>query len=121
MQADLLVTEKPYDCLRIVKQIEQFKTGCLRIVKQTAFKDLRIVKELHRQFFLLLRLRGGCGLLARSATFRPHPTMSGRLSEERQWRRAVDTVCRLKMKRISKDFDVLFVRVEVFCTIRYFF
>jgi hypothetical protein len=25
--------------------------------------DLQIVKELHRQFFLLLRLRDGCGLL----------------------------------------------------------
>jgi hypothetical protein len=25
--------------------------------------DLRIVKELHRQFFLLLHLRDGCGLL----------------------------------------------------------
>jgi hypothetical protein len=25
--------------------------------------DLRIVKELHQQFFLLLRLRDGCGLL----------------------------------------------------------
>jgi hypothetical protein len=38
----------------------------------------------------------------RSATFCPHPTMSGRLSEERQRRRAVDAVWRLKMKGISR-------------------
>jgi hypothetical protein len=25
--------------------------------------DLQIVKELHQQFFILIRLRGGCGLL----------------------------------------------------------
>jgi hypothetical protein len=44
--------------------------------------DLRIVKELHRHFFLLLRLRGGCGLLDPfgdfpSATNNIRPTQGG--------------------------------------------
>jgi hypothetical protein len=44
--------------------------------------DLRIVKELHRQFFLLLRLRDGCGLLDPfgdfpSATNNVRPTQGG--------------------------------------------
>jgi hypothetical protein len=40
--------------------------------------------------------------LTRSATSRPQSTTSGRLREERQRRRAVDTVWRLKMKGFSK-------------------
>ena len=64
--------------------------------------DLRIVKELHRQFFLLLRLWDGCGLFDRPATSRPQPTTSGRLREERQWQHAVDMVWRLKMKGFSR-------------------
>jgi hypothetical protein len=65
-------------------------------------RDLRIIKELHRQFFLLLRLRDGCGLLTCSATSRLQPTTSGRLREERQRRRVIDTVFRLKMKGFSR-------------------
>jgi hypothetical protein len=64
--------------------------------------DLRIVKELHRQFFLLLLfllllLRDGYGLLDPfgdflSATNNVRPTQ----------RRAVDTVWKLKMKIFSR-------------------
>jgi hypothetical protein len=65
--------------------------------------DLRIVKELHRQLFLLLRLfRADVVFLTRSTTSRPQPTTSGRLREERQRRRAVDMVWRLKMKGFSR-------------------
>jgi hypothetical protein len=45
--------------------------------------------------------------LTRSATSRPQPTTSSRHREERQRRRAVDTVWRLKLKgfsRISRNF-----------------
>jgi hypothetical protein len=52
--------------------------------------DLRIVKELHRYFFLLLRLRDGCGLLDPFDDFRSQSTTSDRLREERQ--RTIDTV-----------------------------
>jgi hypothetical protein len=56
--------------------------------------DLRIVKELHRQFFLLFDVVD---------PFQRLPIYSsGRLMEERQRLRAVDTVCRLKMKGFSK-------------------
>jgi hypothetical protein len=54
--------------------------------------DLRIVKELHRQFFLFFVFGTNVVFLTRSATSRPQPTTSGRLREERQRRRAVDTV-----------------------------
>jgi hypothetical protein len=40
--------------------------------------------------------------LTRSATSHPQSTTSGRLREERQRRRAVDTVWRLKMKGFSR-------------------
>jgi hypothetical protein len=52
--------------------------------------DLRIIKELHQQFILLLRLRDffvfGADVVFSQAT------TSGRLREARQRRRAVDTV-----------------------------
>jgi hypothetical protein len=64
--------------------------------------DLRIVKELHRQFFLLLRLRDGCGLIDPFDDFPFATNNSGRLREERQRRRAVYTIGRLKMKGFSK-------------------
>jgi hypothetical protein len=64
---------------------------------------LRIVKELHRQFFLLLRLWEGCSLLDPFSDFLSvQPTTSGRLGKERQWWRAVDMVWRLKMKGFSR-------------------
>jgi hypothetical protein len=64
--------------------------------------DLRIVEELHRQFFLLLRLRDGCGLVDPFvdfpfATNNVRPTQGGAA-----WRRTVDTVWRLKMKGFSR-------------------
>jgi hypothetical protein len=40
--------------------------------------------------------------LTRSATFRPQPSTSGRLREERQRWRAVDILWWLKMKDISR-------------------
>jgi hypothetical protein len=40
--------------------------------------------------------------LTRSATSRPQTTMSGRLREERQRWRAIDTVWRLKIKGFSR-------------------
>jgi hypothetical protein len=43
--------------------------------------DLWIVKELHRQFCLLLRLRGGCGLFDPFGDF-PSTTNNVRLSQE---------------------------------------
>jgi hypothetical protein len=51
--------------------------------------DLRIVKELHRQFFLLLRLRDGCGLLDpfgdfSSATNNVRPTREGAATAARR-------------------------------------
>jgi hypothetical protein len=64
--------------------------------------DLHIVKELHRQFFLFFVSQTDVVFLTRSATSRPQPTMSGRLREERQRWRAVDTIWRLKMKAFSK-------------------
>jgi hypothetical protein len=42
--------------------------------------DLRIVKELHQQFFLLLRLRDGCGLLDPFGDF-PSATNNVRLPQ----------------------------------------
>jgi hypothetical protein len=48
----------------------------------SGYGDLRIIKELHRQFFLLLRLRDGCGLVDPfdnfpSATNNVRPTQEG--------------------------------------------
>jgi hypothetical protein len=51
--------------------------------------DVRIVKELHRQFFLLLRLRDGCGILDPfgdfpSATNNVRPTQGGAAAAARR-------------------------------------
>jgi hypothetical protein len=56
--------------------------------------DLRIVKELYQQFFLLLRLRGGCGLLNPFGDF-PFATNNVRPTQG-------DTVWRLKMRGFSR-------------------
>jgi hypothetical protein len=67
----------------------------------SGYRDLRIVKELHRQFFLL-RLQGGCGLLDPFGDF-PSATNNGRPTQGRTTgRRAIDTVWSLKMKGFSK-------------------
>jgi hypothetical protein len=63
--------------------------------------DLRIVKELHRQSFFFFVSGMDAVFLTRSVTSHPQPITSGRLSKERQRRRAVDTVWRLKMKGFS--------------------
>jgi hypothetical protein len=51
--------------------------------------DLRIVKDLHRQFFLLLRLRDGCGRVDpfgdfQSATNNVRPTQGGAAASARR-------------------------------------
>jgi hypothetical protein len=46
----------------------------------SGYENLRIVKELHRQFFLLLRLPNGCGLLDPFSDF-PSATNNVRLTQ----------------------------------------
>jgi hypothetical protein len=83
--------------------------------------NLQIVKELDRQFFLLLRLRDGCGLLDPfgdfpSATNNVRPTQGGAAAAAR---------CRhgleVQDEGLLKDLDVIFVFLEVLCTVRCFF
>jgi hypothetical protein len=69
--------------------------------------DIWIINELHRQFFFLLRLWNGCGLLDLfgdfpSATNNVRPTQRGAA-----W--------------LLKDLFVIFVFLGVFCTVRCFF
>jgi hypothetical protein len=83
--------------------------------------DLRIVKELHRQFFLLLRLRDGCGLLDPfgdfpSATNNVRPTQRGAAAAARR-RHGLE----VEDEGLLKDFVVFFVFLEVLCTVRCFF
>jgi hypothetical protein len=71
--------------------------------------DLRIVKELHRQFFLLLRLRGGCGLLDPfgdfpSATKNVRPTQGGAAAAARR-RHGLE----VEDEGLLKDLVVIFV------------
>jgi hypothetical protein len=61
--------------------------------------DLQIIKELHRRFVLLLRLRDGCGLL-------------GPFWKERQ-RRHRRNGLEFEDEEHLKDFDVIFIFVEV--------
>jgi hypothetical protein len=83
--------------------------------------DLRIVKELHRQFFLLLRLWDGCGLLDPfgdfpSATNNVRPTQGGAaaLVHRRLGLEVEDA-------GLLKDLIVIFVFLGVLCTIWCFF
>jgi hypothetical protein len=83
--------------------------------------DLRIVKELHRQFFLLLRLWDGCGLFDPfgdfpSATNNVRPTQGGAAAAARR-RHGLE----VEEEGLLKDLVVLFVFLRVLCTIRYFF
>jgi hypothetical protein len=61
--------------------------------------DLWIIKELHRRFFLLLRLRDGCGLL-------------GPFWKERQRQRRRNDL-EFEDEEHLKDFDVILIFVEV--------
>jgi hypothetical protein len=71
--------------------------------------DLRIVKELHRQFFFLLRLRDGCGLLDPfgdfpSATNNVRPTQGGAAAATRH-RHGL----KVEDEGLLNDFIVIFV------------
>jgi hypothetical protein len=83
--------------------------------------DLWIVKELHRQLFLLLRLRDGCGLHDPfgdfpSATNNVKPTQGGAAAAARR-RHGLE----VEDEGLLKDLIVIFVFLEMFCTVRCFF
>jgi hypothetical protein len=83
--------------------------------------DLRIVKELYRQFFLLLRLRDGCGLLDPfgdfpSATNNVRPTREGAATAVHR-RHGLE----VEDEGLLKDLVVIFVFLGVLCTVRCFF
>jgi hypothetical protein len=89
----------------------RFSSGC---------GDLWIVKELHRQFFLLLRLRDGCGLLDQfgdfpSAINNVRPTKGGAAAAARR-RHGLE----VEDEGLLKDFVVIFVFLRVLCTVRCF-
>jgi hypothetical protein len=83
--------------------------------------DLWIVKELHRQFFLLLRLRDGCGLLDPfddflSATNNVRPTQGGAAAAARR-RHDLE----VEDEGLLKDLIVICLVFWVLCTICCFF
>jgi hypothetical protein len=83
--------------------------------------DLRIVKELHRQFFLLLRLWHGCDLFDPfddfpSATNNVRPTQGGTATAARR-RHGLE----VEDEGLLKNLIVIFVFLGVLCTVRYFF
>jgi hypothetical protein len=76
--------------------------------------DLWIIKELHRRFIFFLHLRDGCGLLGLlddfpSAINNVRPALGGAAA------------VKVEDEGNLKAFDVIFIFVEVFCTIRCFF
>jgi hypothetical protein len=64
--------------------------------------DLWIVKELHDSSFLFFVSGTDVVFLTRLVTSHSQPITSGQLRVERQRRRAVDTVWRLKLKGFSR-------------------
>jgi hypothetical protein len=83
--------------------------------------DLRIVEVLHRQFFLLLRLRDGCGFLDPfgdfpSATNNVRPTQGGAAATTRR-RHGLE----VEDGGLLKGLVVIFVFVRMLCTVRCFF
>jgi hypothetical protein len=83
--------------------------------------NLWIVKELYQRSILLLRLRDGYGLLGPFddfpfATNNVRPALEGAAAATRH-RHGLE----VEDEGHLKDFDVIFVFVEVFCTIRCFF
>jgi hypothetical protein len=83
--------------------------------------DLQIVKELHRQFFLLLCLRDGCGLLDPFSDF-PSATNNVRLTQGG----AAAAVHRrhgleVEDEGLLKDLIVIFVFLGMLCTVHGFF
>jgi hypothetical protein len=82
--------------------------------------NLWIVKELHRQLFLLLRLRGGCGLHDPFddfpfATSNVKPIQGGAAAAARH-RHGLE----VEDEGLLKDL-VIFIFIEIFCTVRCFF
>jgi hypothetical protein len=83
--------------------------------------DLRIVKELHQQFFPHLRLWDGCGLFYPfgdfpSATNNVRPTQGGAAAAARH-RHGLE----VEDEGLLKDLVVIFIFLRVLCTIHYFF
>jgi hypothetical protein len=83
--------------------------------------DLRIVKELYRQFFLLPRLRDGCGLLDPfgdfpSAINNVRPTQGGAAAAARR-RHGLE----VEDEGLLKDLVVIFIFLGLLCTVRCFF
>jgi hypothetical protein len=83
--------------------------------------DLRIVKELHRQFFLLRRLRDGCGFLDPfgdflSATNNVRLTQGGAAAAARR-RHGL----KVEDEGLFKDLIVIFIFLRMLCTVCYFF
>lgn len=83
--------------------------------------DLRIVKKLHRQFILFLRLRNGCGLFDPFGDF-PSAINNVRLAQEgaaaaARRRHGLE----VEDEGLLKDLVVIFVFLELLCTVRCFF
>jgi hypothetical protein len=84
--------------------------------------DLQIVKELHRQFFLLLLLlRDGCGLLDPfgefpSANNNVRPTQGGAAAAAHR-RHGLE----VEDEGLLKDLVVIFIFLGLLCTVRCFF
>jgi hypothetical protein len=87
----------------------------------SGYGDLRIVKELHRQFFLLLRLRDGCGLLNLfddfpSATNNVRSSQGGAAAAARH-RHGLE----VEDEGLLKDLIVIFTFLGILCTVWCFF
>jgi hypothetical protein len=83
--------------------------------------DLRIVKELHRQFFLHLHLRDGCGLLDpfgdfSSATNNIKSTQGGAAAATRR-RHGLE----IEDEGLLKNLIIIFVFLGLLCTVYCFF
>jgi hypothetical protein len=89
--------------------------------------DLRIIKELHRQFFLLHHLRDGCGLLDLFGDFLPatsnvRPTQGGAAAAARHRHGLkVDDSLKVDDEGLLKDLVVIFIFLKMLCTVRCFF
>jgi hypothetical protein len=87
----------------------------------SGYGDLQIVKELYWRFILFLRLRDGCGLLGLFGDF---PSASNNVRLALGGAAAAARHCHgleVEDEGHFKNFDVIFVFVEVFCTVRCFF
>jgi hypothetical protein len=87
----------------------------------SVYVDLRIVKELHRQFFLLLRLWNGCGLLDPFGDFpyttnNVRPTQGG-LTVAARRRHGLE----VEDEKLLKDLVVIFIFLGVLYIVCCFF